>query len=336
MKACKVIVCWFCLMLLCLYLLPLGGTASAKTYTDSVKWYYEDGLLTIKGAGYVYGGSPNVPWDKYRSRITEIVISPGITGLANNLFSNCTQLTKVTLPDGLTEIGIGCFSGCSSLTDINFPDSLKSIDRRAFQGCSKLTSITIPTSMRAIRSEAFAKCGALKEVHIPSITAWLSITFEDNTATPLFNGADLLLDGKPVTEVTIPDGMEKVGQFAFYRCKSLTKVTLPDGITQIAPMAFSGCGNLKSISIPSSLQLIGGDAFSDCGSLNTVIFRGHLFQANKLKVIVDEDDPLSQANWNMPLPYLLLSNSVMWLFEFLIFAVPAAIIIIVAKKKGCY
>lgn len=289
MKLLKGAICLLCLILLCLFLFPLSGTASAVQYTKSIQWQYSDGLLTITGTGELYPEKPTLPWDKYRSQITEIIIGPGITKLGGGLFQDYTRLTKVTLPDGLTGIGRACFSGCSNLTDIQLPDSLKYIDREAFKGCSSITSINIPSSMRNIYSGAFSKCDALKTVHISSIATWLSITFEDNTATPLYYGAELLLDGKPLTEITIPDGVDAVGHFAFYGCKDLRTVVLPDGMTRIGGWAFSGCKNLTHISLPASLQSIGSFAFEDCDSLTKITYSGGINKIKKMTIAQGND-----------------------------------------------
>ena len=41
-----------------------------------------------------------------------------------------------------------------------------------------------------------------------------------------------------VTEVTIPDGVTKIGDSAFSCCSSLTSVHIPDGVAKIGDSAF--------------------------------------------------------------------------------------------------
>ena len=41
-----------------------------------------------------------------------------------------------------------------------------------------------------------------------------------------------------VTEISIPDSVTKIGEGAFYGCKSLTSVTIPDSVRIIDIVAF--------------------------------------------------------------------------------------------------
>lgn len=43
------------------------------------------------------------------------------------------------------------------------------------------------------------------------------------------------------TEVTIPNSVNKVGEYAFYDCKNLTTVFMPESVTTIGKSAFKGC-----------------------------------------------------------------------------------------------
>ena len=71
--------------------------------------------------------------------------------------------------------------------------------------------------------------------------------------------------------VTIPKGVRKIGEMAFYNYNSLTSVTIPQSITNIGAFAFYGCSNLTSVTIPDSVTSIGHRAFSDCSSLKSII-----------------------------------------------------------------
>lgn len=71
--------------------------------------------------------------------------------------------------------------------------------------------------------------------------------------------------------VVIPNDITKIGNFAFYKCKSLTSVVIPEKTISIGKYAFYGCSSLTSVVIPNSVTHIGAYAFSDCDSLTSVV-----------------------------------------------------------------
>lgn len=62
----------------------------------------------------------------------------------------------------------------------------------------------------------------------------------------------------------------RIGEKAFYQCRSLTSVSLPSGISTIGGYAFSYCTSLTSINLPSTLREIETDAFANCESLTSI------------------------------------------------------------------
>ncbi len=52
----------------------------------------------------------------------------------------------------------------------------------------------------------------------------------------------------------------------------IQSVSLPDGLTKIGSYAFRDCANLTAVTIPSSVTFIGASAFLNCGKLTKVVF----------------------------------------------------------------
>ena len=216
-----------------------GNCGNNVTYTlDS------DGLLTISGKGSMYGYSwksdeddedkyvTTAPWGS--KKLTQVVISDGVTSIGEDAFYGCTGLTSITIPDSVTSIGEGAFAYCTGLTSVTIPDSVTSIDVGAFSYCSSLTSITIPGSVTSIGDRAFRDCTGL-------------------------------------TSITIPDSVTSIGSDAFFYCTGLTSITIPDGVTSIGKSAFFGCTGLTSITIPDSVKSIGYFAF---GRVSNIAYSG--------------------------------------------------------------
>lgn len=71
-------------------------------------------------------------------------------------------------------------------------------------------------------------------------------------------------------EVYIPDGVEVIGNYAFYECVSFRNITIPDKVKRIGQGAFEGCGLLKCITIPEQVKKIGMNAFKGCSLLEQI------------------------------------------------------------------
>lgn len=165
-------------------------------------------------------------------------------------YNDFTYYTYFNEENNRTEAVIQGYRGSDS--DVVIPNSIDgfvvtAISMYAFSGRSDLASITIPSTIQSIGEDAFLECDGLKKVYVSSIEDWCKIDFSYPDANPLRRGADLYVDNKLVTDVTIPDGVKSIGKYAFY-----------------------GYSSLKSISFPSSIRSIGEDAFSDCTNLDEV------------------------------------------------------------------
>ncbi len=75
---------------------------------------------------------------------------------------------------------------------------------------------------------------------------------------------------KDVTAIVIPDGVTRIGDYAFNRCSKLKSVTIPDSVTSIGGNAFLQCPSLTSIKIPISVTSVGTYAFEGCTSLTNI------------------------------------------------------------------
>ena len=75
-----------------------------------------------------------------------------------------------------------------------------------------------------------------------------------------------------ITSVVVEEGVESVGDRAFYFFDNLSEVSLSESVVYIGEYSFSRCYDLTSISIPDGVASIGKGAFEDSYKLKKVGF----------------------------------------------------------------
>ena len=62
-------------------------------------------------------------------------------------------------------------------------------------------------------------------------------------------------DCTSLTSIVIPEGVTKIGDFAFLRCTALTSIVIPKSVTTIGQGVFNFCSNLQEITVGAKSQL---------------------------------------------------------------------------------
>jgi hypothetical protein len=78
------------------------------------------------------------------------------------------------------------------------------------------------------------------------------------------------LGKRPLLDITLPDTLTSIGDYAFANCTKLTVLDIPKGVTTIGAAAFSGCASLLRLKLPQGLTVISDWLFKDCHSLTGV------------------------------------------------------------------
>ena len=204
-----------------------------------------------------------------------VILPTGITDIGRNAFRNCSSMTLKTVGQGYylcdkNNTPVMFIKPTSTeITELTVYDYVKFIAHGALTGCSKLQSLTIPFiggSVNAQEGDIQATFGEIFGMtQYSGATSVSQPYFIHNYWSSLsYYIPDSLTTVIVTRETEIPYG-------AFYKCTKLENVTLNDGITRIGEKAFQDCTGLKGITIPGSVKTIGTYAFMRCQSMETLV-----------------------------------------------------------------
>lgn len=218
-----------------------------------------DGTLSITG---------------YVGKRIDIAIPASIDGMAVTAvspaaFAGVTKLASVTLPDGLTAIGEYAFLGSKSLESILIPESVSEIGEAFAFYCPNLTLKVFENS----KAHSYAvENGFPFELCIPaepehSDFAYMengdgSLSITDYTGEETAVVVPSVISGKPVTALSA---------MAFTSTGSYVTVTLPDGLESIGDFCFLGNQKIELLVVPASVTQIGTGVGLYCPKLSLAV-----------------------------------------------------------------
>ena len=163
------------------------------------------------------------------------------------------------IPSTVTSIAANAFYNCSGLTNIEIPNSITSIESHAFYGCNNLRIVHNNSSLNITIGATW--CGFIayyaNAVIVPTDDIQGKYVFRTT------NGVHKLIAyiGNDA-EITLPEDYKgsnyEISEKAFKGVSDITSVTIPNGVTKIGDSAFYGCNNLKIVYNNSSLSISAG------------------------------------------------------------------------------
>ena len=101
-----------------------------------------------------------------------------------------------------------------------------------------------------------------------------AITDADGTAYAITALGQRAFIGHKFAAITLPDGLESIGNYAFYGCTSLAAIDIPASVTSIGENVFYDCTSLTAVTLHDGLKSIGDYAFDGCTSLTAIRIPG--------------------------------------------------------------
>lgn len=176
--------------------------------------------------------------------------------------------TEIVLPDTCEEIGDYAFSGCSNLLKVNLPANLKTLGKGTFaQAVNVKFTLSSSNTYLALKNN----CVYSKDY---AVLYWASAVSGKLT---LPSGLQRINDyafyyNTNITEIVVPSTVTEIGEGAFGNCSKLEKITFQGtGLTTIGPFAFAYTNALSEITLPSSVQELDQYAFYYGGTKNVIL-----------------------------------------------------------------
>lgn len=228
------------------------------------------------------------------SALTDITLPEGIAITEGSTFSECTSLKSIELPASITTIPSYMFAGCSALERVTAKGTITAIGNSAFKSDTALTEIPDLSQVTSIGDRAFYGCSALETVDLHSVTTMEYAAFQGCdalsgeidlsnlevipghafcydpnitsvvTCPTLRSIGDWAFIWAGISTISLPETLNSIGTYTFYKASLSGTVALPDSLTQLGASAFSGCEKVEAIQIGSGLTDIPKDAFDGC------------------------------------------------------------------------
>lgn len=143
--------------------------------------------------------------------------------------------------ENVKNIGDYAFTYCEELKDVEFLEGVEVIGAWSFSNCINLLTAYFGNDVNTIEEGAFYNC--------PNVTFKGKFNTDDNSGNNIKDR-----DGNFVGTVTLPsDGKLDLGdatgvsEGAMQNSKAVTELTIPESVERIAAWAFDGCVNLRKV-----------------------------------------------------------------------------------------
>ena len=190
----------------------------------------------------------------------DIVIPEGVENIEGATFYH-SGITAVTIPGSVNAIKERAFGYCENLKKLEMGEGVTRIEKDAFPFCQALRYVKVPSTINYIEKDAFDNMyvpyqGNCK-IDISDLDAWLRIEYGgEYSVSGYCMGGDLYLNGKPLTDVVVPDGITEINQGPLTHMKNIKSITIPDSVKTLGTFAIWGCESLENVTVPKSVTRI--------------------------------------------------------------------------------
>lgn len=215
-------------------------------------------------------------WD-YHLEYT-LILPDSLETLGSNAFNGCTGIKGVSLGKNLLSVGKGAFEGCTSIEKLKLHCDCAVLPENTFSSNAEFSVVLDTGASNA--EKAFSQDGCLFNTVISGIEASDVYKTDDNHTMLLTSDGKKLVhffspksvNSYNVSDVIIPDDVEVICAYAFYKCRYIGDIRCGNGIKVIEDHAFYLSGSDGNFILPEGLETIGDYAFQEC-SINSLTIK---------------------------------------------------------------
>lgn len=244
---------------------------------------------------------------EYCIKLKNITLPDSLTTIGYGVFYECKNLENITIPKNVIEIETN-FMKCDSLLNINVSEEntqYTSIDGNLYTkdrttlikyANAKIGEVILEDTVTNIMNYPFRDCINIETINISDKIKYIPLApgidyFEGcyklndinvNEGNEKYSSENGILYNKDKTilyacpkfksgDITIPNTVVEIGDYAFANCNNLVQFAIPEGIIKLGSNVFAGCINLENIIITDSVTELGYSVFKDCTKLKDII-----------------------------------------------------------------
>ena len=203
------------------------------------------------------------------SSIRNFVLPSSLKRIGTMAFGFCKQLENIVIPDSVENLGTYTFTNCSNLLSVALPSEIAEIGMKTFEKCVNLTELIVGANVSKIEGDALDGCQSLQRFVVDAGNPWYC-SVDGILYTKDMRKVVRCPEARYAIELVIPDGVETIGEHAFYCCKNIGVFHLPGTAKTIEGFSFSNC-MMKSISLSKQVEYIGDAAFMSCKNMEMLV-----------------------------------------------------------------
>ena len=225
--------------------------------------------------------------------LKNINLNEGLEIIDEYAFYGCINLVNVVLPESLKSIGSLAFA-LTYIETITFPKNIESIGSYAFHACDNLKEAFFTSYIPCdISTTIFTYIGEDDNIYYSDFPIWVPNGIDEekpfleyrkhvylrdyaSSIYPIKHRGETgyIVEDKSLlgyiktadegafTYIDVPEGIEKIEDFAFYGNVLIEEVYMPEGFKVIGKYAFYNCTSVQYLYIPSTLEEIDDYSFT--------------------------------------------------------------------------